>query len=547
MKKLVLKLNIVYLLTFLGVGILLFFGLKTLQERYLIEAAGNNMEIIVSERATTINSLVSEDYSAFDSLITDIYAQHTSTKEISDELATRVDELDYSDDIKVGYRTSEGLYLDDVLYVYNEDYDYIYHQNKSVIIYNLDDIIRDTSDHTNYIYFAKNDVFIYFSTSIYLESIIDASSIPENYYLLCETDGNVVYQKNIDSDKTSFIIDYVSGQNIESVKSIFFSAFDETGANNFLLTFDGVSSVCVYSPVLSDVNSTLLLMYIVNQDDAIASVNTLNVLLIIVFASIFVIFFVMCGIFILIIARKDKDVTAMSLGYLFSKPFIMKVSRNGKIRNYNSACYMFIYNMKKIKSILQFEFVNNSDDILDVIRKQEPFVIKTKDKNNQDMYIRMIPMKGIGYFRLVGDDFTKTIKENQRLSDIALYNSVTGLPNKYILTEKLNQLIASKEVFRSNYVLVAIDILHFVKINNLFGFSAADKMLEDVADILKSETKDMNVEIYNIRTSNFVLLFKKVSVPEDIIKWGQVALKALEKPIEIRERYLTSVETKMGI
>ncbi|NHC42769.1 GGDEF domain-containing protein [Bacillus sp. MM2020_1] len=66
---------------------------------------------------------------------------------------------------------------------------------------------------------------------------------------------------------------------------------------------------------------------------------------------------------------------------------------------------------------------------------------------------------------------------NRKLKEIAMYDSLTGLPNRHFFMEKLSEALQDKE----SVSLMFIDLDGFKRVNDTFGHEAGDHLLKEVA------------------------------------------------------------------
>ena len=81
-----------------------------------------------------------------------------------------------------------------------------------------------------------------------------------------------------------------------------------------------------------------------------------------------------------------------------------------------------------------------------------------------------------------------------RLRHLSYTNTLTGLPNRFALTEYISGLIAQEKRFAA----VSIDLNDFKHINNTLGFDAGNKVLKEISERWKSVSNEIcpNMEKY---------------------------------------------------
>lgn len=82
----------------------------------------------------------------------------------------------------------------------------------------------------------------------------------------------------------------------------------------------------------------------------------------------------------------------------------------------------------------------------------------------------------VHFLQHLGDE-----QQLERLSKLAFYDSLTGLPNRNLFNDRLDHALAAGQRNRSAFALFCIDIDHFKQVNDTFGHEAGDELLREVA------------------------------------------------------------------
>jgi len=85
----------------------------------------------------------------------------------------------------------------------------------------------------------------------------------------------------------------------------------------------------------------------------------------------------------------------------------------------------------------------------------------------------------------------KSLTLEERLFDLAYYDPLTGLPNKFMIEEKINEQISKNP--DQLIGLIYFDIDEFRNINEIKGHSLGDTLIKNVADTLKGEISEPNI------------------------------------------------------
>lgn len=78
-------------------------------------------------------------------------------------------------------------------------------------------------------------------------------------------------------------------------------------------------------------------------------------------------------------------------------------------------------------------------------------------------------------------DMTKEKQREDQLQDQALHDSLTGLPNRVLFSDRLSQAIENARRAKTQVGVLYIDLDHFKEVNDSFGHDFADVLLQQTA------------------------------------------------------------------
>lgn len=136
-------------------------------------------------------------------------------------------------------------------------------------------------------------------------------------------------------------------------------------------------------------------------------------------------------------------------------------------------------------------------------------------------------------------------KERYYLSEGALMDSLTGLPNRRLLENRLNFVHSEAKRFNKMFGLIALDVDHFKSINDNFGHDVGDEVIKSVANILKSNIRDVDT-VSRIGGDEFVIVVKDQHSEESLIKVATKLLNVFKKPMHIHGHEI-AVHLSIGI
>jgi diguanylate cyclase (GGDEF)-like protein/PAS domain S-box-containing protein len=124
----------------------------------------------------------------------------------------------------------------------------------------------------------------------------------------------------------------------------------------------------------------------------------------------------------------------------------------------------------------------------------------------------------------------KTVEE--RLEHLAHYDSLTGLPNRSLLLDRLEQGIERAKRLNTKVAMLFLDLDHFKLINDVHGHGAGDELLKTAAHRMKICVRGIDT-VARLGGDEFVVLVPDSSGIEDTRTIACKLLEALSPPYEI--------------
>jgi diguanylate cyclase (GGDEF)-like protein len=81
----------------------------------------------------------------------------------------------------------------------------------------------------------------------------------------------------------------------------------------------------------------------------------------------------------------------------------------------------------------------------------------------------------------------------QRMEELATTDDLTGLPNRRTFDRKLNEAMARHDRADRSFGLILLDIDHFKSVNDTWGHTVGDRVLEDVSTVLEESVREIDV------------------------------------------------------
>jgi len=134
---------------------------------------------------------------------------------------------------------------------------------------------------------------------------------------------------------------------------------------------------------------------------------------------------------------------------------------------------------------------------------------------------------------------------NNQLHHLALHDTLTRLPNRSLLEDRITHAITSTERSGKRFALMFIDLDRFKTINDSLGHHYGDKLLQGVAERLTACLRAEDT-VARLGGDEFVVLLEEISMPTAAGSVAQKLLDALALPMDI-EGQQQSVSGSIGI
>ena len=125
------------------------------------------------------------------------------------------------------------------------------------------------------------------------------------------------------------------------------------------------------------------------------------------------------------------------------------------------------------------------------------------------------------------------IQQRHELERIANHDALTGLPNRLLLSDRLELAIAHAERTRSILAVCNLDLDGFKPVNDHYGHAAGDLVLKEVAQRLLKVIRG-NDTVARLGGDEFVILFVDLKAQNDFMELLDSVLQDIARPIQIQ-------------
>jgi diguanylate cyclase (GGDEF)-like protein len=155
------------------------------------------------------------------------------------------------------------------------------------------------------------------------------------------------------------------------------------------------------------------------------------------------------------------------------------------------------------------------------------------------------PGKDVDKILLIARDVTKARLLQDRLRHLAFHDVLTGLPNRQLFYDRINQSIAMSNRKNKMMAVMFFDLDRFKKVNDTLGHDIGDLLLVEVANRLTSCVRKSDT-IARMGGDEFTAVLNEVDTIAQVQKLANKMLKSLGKKFNLEEHSLV-VTSSIGI
>ena len=152
---------------------------------------------------------------------------------------------------------------------------------------------------------------------------------------------------------------------------------------------------------------------------------------------------------------------------------------------------------------------------------------------------------GISNYVVSGIDITDLKEANRTMQQLALFDSLTGLANRRLFTDRMGQSIIAARRRNTKAALLFLDLDQFKRINDTLGHDAGDQLLLIIAERLKSCVRAQDT-VARLGGDEFTVLLNDIHDAQSITNIAKHILKSLKSPIMLGKQEVI-ISTSIGI
>ncbi len=142
-------------------------------------------------------------------------------------------------------------------------------------------------------------------------------------------------------------------------------------------------------------------------------------------------------------------------------------------------------------------------------------------------------------------DIGEIKKSEAKMRDMAMHDSLTGLPNRTMMSSMIAHAIKSAKREKTLMAIMFIDLDNFKTINDNYGHKEGDNILIETAKRLKNVLREEDV-VYRFGGDEFIVTLEDIKDIEDIAKIANKLNRSIQVPFYINN-YTFYISCSIGI
>src|SRR3954447_5469930 len=142
-------------------------------------------------------------------------------------------------------------------------------------------------------------------------------------------------------------------------------------------------------------------------------------------------------------------------------------------------------------------------------------------------------------------DITELMTAQEKVNYLAYYDELTGLPNRYYIKERLEEVLSEMSNFE-DVALLLINLNRFRVVNDSLGSDVGDAFIAIIAERLDQLCKPLQLLVARVGGDEFAIILTNPGDEQRIAEFAKRILLLLQKPIQEKE-FKFHIDATIGI
>lgn len=160
----------------------------------------------------------------------------------------------------------------------------------------------------------------------------------------------------------------------------------------------------------------------------------------------------------------------------------------------------------------------------------------------RENYVYKLPN---GEIAAIYNDVTKEKQAEAQMQHMAHYDALTGLPNRALFSDRLQQALAKAKRSEAHLALLFLDLDKFKPVNDSLGHAVGDVLLAEVGKRLQACVRESDT-VSRLGGDEFVVLLPTIEAEPDAMLVAEKIRDALNQPFELAGHHI-GISASIGV
>ncbi|WP_394787623.1 PAS domain S-box protein [Rhodoferax sp.] len=160
----------------------------------------------------------------------------------------------------------------------------------------------------------------------------------------------------------------------------------------------------------------------------------------------------------------------------------------------------------------------------------------------RENYVYKLPS---GEIAAIYNDVTKEKQAEEQMQHQAHYDALTGLPNRTLFSDRLQQALATAKRCEAHLALLFLDLDKFKPVNDTLGHAVGDLLLAEVGKRLLACVRESDT-VSRLGGDEFVVLLPTIEAEQDAMLVAEKIRDALSQPFEVADHRI-GISASIGV
>jgi len=181
---------------------------------------------------------------------------------------------------------------------------------------------------------------------------------------------------------------------------------------------------------------------------------------------------------------------------------------------------------------------------------QGEFWTRTRQGERQPKWVTLSAVqdelgKAVGFVATL-TDISQLKATESRLEHLANHDSLTGLPNRMAMQNRLGQILERARLTQMSGAVMFLDLDRFKTINDSMGHSVGDELLRTVSSRLAGRLRSTDV-LARVGGDEFIVILEHVDSVEKVGNIAATLIEEILKPVTVGDRHELFIGSSIGI